>query len=147
MATRSGSTRQQRSHSPTYKLDDESEAYEPYIPVIKRRQEKLAKLTSWSSHGEKDKPRKDDASQEHDLGDFEREDELRRERTRKERTLLIEAQEVHLRKAAEDAKKSAGEKAEEVDAEILEAIRTRKKLASDMELAKGIQYTEPLKTR
>ena len=46
-----------------------------------------------------------------------------------------------------DAKKSAGEKAEEVDAEIFEAIRPRKKLISGMEDAKGIHYTEPLKTR
>jgi len=39
------------------------------------------------------------------------------------------------------------EKAQEADAEILEAIKSRRKLASDMELAKGIQYSEPLKTR
>ena len=46
-----------------------------------------------------------------------------------------------------DLKKTASEKAEEVDAEILEAIKSRRKLASDMELAKGIEYTESLKTR
>lgn len=46
-----------------------------------------------------------------------------------------------------DAKKTEGEKAEEADKEIFEAIRSRRKLVSDMELAKGIQYTEPLTTR
>lgn len=46
-----------------------------------------------------------------------------------------------------DAKKTESEKAEEADAEILEAIKSRRKLASDMELAKGIQYTDSLKTR
>jgi ATP-dependent RNA helicase DDX41 len=46
-----------------------------------------------------------------------------------------------------DAKKTESEKAEEADAEILEAIKSRRKLASDMELAKGIQYTNSLKTR
>ncbi len=46
-----------------------------------------------------------------------------------------------------DAKKTEGEKAEEIDQEILEAIKSRRKLVSDMELARGIQYTEPLKTR
>lgn len=46
-----------------------------------------------------------------------------------------------------DAKKTVDEKAEEEDAEILEAIKSRRKLASDMELAKGIQYTEPLTTK
>ena len=46
-----------------------------------------------------------------------------------------------------DAKKTVEEKAEEADAELLEAIKSRRKLASDMELAKGIKYTESLKTR
>jgi len=45
-----------------------------------------------------------------------------------------------------DAKKTSEQKAAEEDAEILEAIKSRRKLASDMELAKGIQYTEPIKT-
>ena len=48
---------------------------------------------------------------------------------------------------AVDAKKTDAEKAEEADAEILAAIASRRKLASDLELAKGVQYTEPLKTR
>lgn len=39
------------------------------------------------------------------------------------------------------------EKEEEANEEILEAIKSRKKLASDMELAKGVEYTEPLKAR
>ena len=46
----------------------------------------------------------------------------------------------------EDAKKTAAEKAEEADAEILAAIAARRKLASDLELAKGVQYTEPMKS-
>ncbi|KAF8738611.1 hypothetical protein AX14_010908 [Amanita brunnescens Koide BX004] len=137
-------SRHTESSSPKHVLDDEDETYVPYVPVIKRRQEKLAKLTSWSSSIEREKLKKRDGSQE--LEDVANEDELLKERTRKERTLLMEAQEVHLRKVAEEAKKTAGEKAEEADAEILEAIRSRKKLVSDMELAKGIQYTEPLKT-
>ena len=45
-----------------------------------------------------------------------------------------------------DAKKTEAEKAEEQDAEILAAIASRRKLASDLELAKGVQYTDPLKT-
>ena len=42
--------------------------------------------------------------------------------------------------------KTEAEKREEQDAEILAAIATRRKLASDLELAKGIQYTESLET-
>lgn len=45
-----------------------------------------------------------------------------------------------------DAKKTEVEKAEEADAEILTAIASRRKLASDLELAKGIQYSESLRS-
>jgi len=46
----------------------------------------------------------------------------------------------------EDSKKTAVEKAEEDDAKILAAIANQRKLASDLELAKGIHYTDSLKT-
>lgn len=45
-----------------------------------------------------------------------------------------------------DAKKTEAERTEEADAEILAAIASRRKLASDLELAKGVQYTNPLKS-
>lgn len=45
-----------------------------------------------------------------------------------------------------DSKKTDYQKAEEADAEILAAIASRRKLASDLELATGVQYTEPLKS-
>ncbi|KAI0747791.1 P-loop containing nucleoside triphosphate hydrolase protein [Daedaleopsis nitida] len=135
----------QRSPSPVYKLDDEDDSYQPYVPVAQRRQAKLAKLTSWGANAEKDKVRRIQEEQE-ERDDAEREEERRREKARKERTLLMEAQEVHHRKAAEDAKKTTAEKAEEADAEILAAIAARRKLASDLELAKGVQYMEPMKS-
>ncbi|OSD02753.1 P-loop containing nucleoside triphosphate hydrolase protein [Trametes coccinea BRFM310] len=135
----------QRSPSPVYKLDDEDDSYEPYVPVAQRRQAKLAKLTSWGANAEKDKAKRLQEEQE-ERDDEEREEERRREKARKERTLLQEAQEVLEKKAAEDAKKTAAEKEEEQDAEILAAIAARRKLASDLELAKGVQYTEPLKS-
>ncbi|KAF4615329.1 hypothetical protein D9613_002844 [Agrocybe pediades] len=136
--------RQARSPSPVYTLDDD-ESYEPYIPVAQRRQQKLAKLSALGAKSDKSNAQK--LQEELDAQeDAQREEELRREKARKERTLLIEAQEVHLKKAAEDSKKSEIEKAREADAEILEAIKSRRKLASGMELAKGIQYTEPITT-
>ncbi|KAF7338572.1 DEAD-box ATP-dependent RNA helicase 35 [Mycena venus] len=126
--------RVERSPSPTYKLDDEDDSYEPYVSVAQRRQQKLAKLSSLGASSEKQRAKKQQEEQE-EREDAEKEEERRKERARKERTLLMEAQEVHSRKAAEEA-----------DAEILEAIKSRRKLASDMELAKGISYTESLKT-
>ncbi|KAF9001989.1 P-loop containing nucleoside triphosphate hydrolase protein [Cyathus striatus] len=145
MESASKRRRLQRSPSPVYKLDDPDDSYEPYISVSKRRQEKLAKLSTWGVNAEKQRARKQQEELE-EREDALKEEEQRKEKTRKERTLLMEAQEVHSRKAAEDARKTEGEKAEEADAEILEAIKSRRKLASDMELAKGIQYTESLET-
>ncbi|KAJ7632319.1 P-loop containing nucleoside triphosphate hydrolase protein [Roridomyces roridus] len=130
--------RVERSPSPTYNLDDE-DGYEPYVPVAQRRQEKLARLSSWRTPS--DKKQQDDIEEREDE---EKEEERRRERARKERTLLMEAQDVHSRKAVEGP--PAVEKAAEADAEILEAIKSRRKLASDLELAKGISYTESLTT-
>ena len=151
----------QRSPSPQYKLDDEENDYEPYVPVVQRRQEKLAKLSSWAKSSDKRGPTYAPEDQPDQLQD-EDEEETRREKLRKDRTLLAEAQEVHLKKAVEgacspslpitpvyhipDAMKTEAEKREEQDAEILVAIAARRKLASDLELAKGIQYTKPLET-
>lgn len=149
-----------RSPSPTYKLDDENDNYEPYVPVAKRREAKLAAL-----RGIDERRRADGTSQEPEDVGSDDEEERKKEKERTERTLLVEAQEVHRKKAAEglykstklhayiadsgttsDAQKTTAEKNEEADAAILAAIASRKKLASDLELAKGIQYTEPLKS-
>ncbi|KAG6861877.1 DEAD-box ATP-dependent RNA helicase 35 [Termitomyces sp. Mi166 len=145
METSSKRRRTQRSSSPHYKFDDEDDSYVPYVSVTQRRQQKLAKYSSIGANaGQHAKKRQEEVDEREDA---QREEEQRREKARMERTLLIEAQEVHSKKAVEDSKKTESEKAEEADAEILEAIKSRRKLASDMELAKGIQYTEALKTR
>jgi len=150
----------QRSPSPQYRLDDEeNDDYEPYVPVARRRQERLAKLSSWAKTPDKRGLTSTPEDRTDQLQD-EDEEEIRREKLRKDRTLLAEAQEVHLKKAAEgacsphfpitpvhhipDAMKTEAEKRDEQDAEILAAVATRRKLASDLELAKGIQYTESL---
>jgi ATP-dependent RNA helicase DDX41 len=103
MSTESPSKRRrfQRSPSPSYKLDHEDDSYEPYIPIAQRRQAKLAKLSSWGIHSQNDKAKKQREDLEARKEDAETEEENRREMARKERTLLMEAQEVHLKKAAE----------------------------------------------
>ncbi|KAI0036397.1 P-loop containing nucleoside triphosphate hydrolase protein [Vararia minispora EC-137] len=129
--------RRMRSPSPEYKLDDEDDSYEPYIPIDQRRQAKLAKFTTPAS---KPRPVREEREEEVDPETEER------ERARKERTLLREAQEVQARKADEDARKTEAQKHEEQEEKILAAISRQKKLASGLELAKGIQYTESLRT-
>ncbi|KAN0105250.1 P-loop containing nucleoside triphosphate hydrolase [Russula decolorans] len=136
--------RVQRSPSPQYRIESDDN-YEPYIPVAQRRQAKLAKLSAWGSSTTRDEAREARWAEE-EREDEEQEEERRREKVRRGRALLVEAQEVHSKKASEDAKKTEAEKAEEADAQILAAIASRKKLASDRELAKGIEYTETLRT-
>ncbi|KAG1837720.1 P-loop containing nucleoside triphosphate hydrolase protein [Suillus subalutaceus] len=133
-----------RSPSPTYKFGDDDD-YVPYVPVAQRREAKLAKLSSLNTVSDRTKAKKQ-LEELLEREDAEREEERQREKTRKERPLLMEAQEVHERKAAENAKKTDVEKEEEADAEILAAIASRRKLASDLELAKGISYTDSLTT-
>ena len=59
---------------------------------------------------------------------------------------VLEREELASLKRVESDFVALQEKEEEQDAEILAAIASRRKLASDLELAKGVQYTEPMKT-
>jgi ATP-dependent RNA helicase DDX41 len=90
-----------RTPSPQYKLDDEeNEDYEPYVPVAQRRHEKLAKLSSWAMASNKRGPLSTPEGRADELSG-EDEEEIKREKLRKDRTLLAEAQEVHFNKAAQ----------------------------------------------
>jgi ATP-dependent RNA helicase DDX41 len=88
----------QRSPSPSLKLDDEG-TYEPYVPVAQRRQAKLAKLSALgtSSRDKSQEAREAEDERENE----EQEEERRREKVRRGRALLVEAQEVHSKKASE----------------------------------------------
>ena len=91
-----------RSPSPRYKLDDEeNDDYEPYVPVAQRRQEKLAKLSSWAKTSNKRGPTSPFESRGDELRDDNSDEDNEKEKLRTDRTLLAEAQEVHLKKAAE----------------------------------------------
>jgi len=128
-----------------YRLDDEADDYVPYVPVKQQRTRRLQMLASTrGARLDPDKaPEKEVVEQK---VDEEIEEERRKERARLDRTLLLEAQQVQAKKALEDASKTQEKKTEEEESEILAAIASRRKLASDLELAKGIQYTESLKT-
>lgn len=92
--------RVQRSPSPPqYRLDDEAEDYKPYVPVSQRRQEKLAKFASRGANTDKNAAQRHREQQEKEEAANEAESE--REKQRRERTLLMEAQEVHSKKAAQ----------------------------------------------
>ncbi|KAG8944874.1 DEAD-box ATP-dependent RNA helicase 35 [Tulasnella sp. 424] len=127
------------------KMDEDDENYVPYVPVAKRKQALVSKLTERKNETPAQRAKREQEERE-EAEDAEKEEERLREKARKERTLLEEAQDVHKRKAEEDATKTEGQKAAEEDEKILQAIASRRKLVSDLELAKGIQYFEAMKT-
>lgn len=102
MSSSDGKTKRRRitrSPSPNYNLDDAADEYEPYIPVAQRRQAKLAAI---ASRGFDDKRKHaNQSSLDSEQRDADDEEERQREKERKERTLLLEAQEVHRKKAVE----------------------------------------------
>jgi ATP-dependent RNA helicase DDX41 len=86
---------------PVYRLDGEDDDYVPYVPVKQRKQQRLQQLASRGGvegNGQEEKRKKQD---EEEKEDEELEEIRRRERARKDRTLLLEAQEVKAKKALE----------------------------------------------
>lgn len=85
-----------------YRLDDEEDSYVPYVPV---KQQRLQKLQLLASRGPKAKvmaeTAKENEGSDSAVDDEEREEEKKRERTRLDRTLLLEAQQVQANKAME----------------------------------------------
>ncbi|CAE6433575.1 unnamed protein product [Rhizoctonia solani] len=152
MATtpKSSYSKRARSRSRSPPADDPYDVgdYVPYVPVAKRREERVKRLEQLASTDETEARRRqrEEAKRREEEADEERKADEAREEARRQRTLLDRAQEVKKKKAEEDAKKTELEKLEEADKEILDAIASRKKLVSDWERAKGIQYTESLKT-
>lgn len=128
--------------------DDSS--YVPYVPLSQRRANLLSNLTQ-KSKTQREKAVKtaeeEAAEREAERIAAEEAEERRRERLRKERTLLEEAQEVKRRQAEMASQKNELELEAEKEAEILAQLeKTQKKLASAQDLAKGVTYTESLKT-
>lgn len=86
---------------------DPDDDYVPYIPVARRRQQKLAQLANRGQAQSAAILRAQREQEEQEQReDEEREEEKRREKLRKERTLLEAAQEVMKRKTEEGARAS-----------------------------------------
>ncbi|UZJ56045.1 hypothetical protein CBS101457_005365 [Exobasidium rhododendri] len=141
---------------PKYSLDDEEDdAYDQqrYVPVKQRKAAELARIKAIRMGGNRDgkadlmaasssaEGKNRDGNGE---GDGEEEEEQGPLVQRSKQILLKEAREIRERQAKEN--KTDEEKRIEEERIILEAHAARKKLASDLELAKGISYTEPITT-
>ncbi|CAL1280112.1 unnamed protein product [Larinioides sclopetarius] len=113
--------------------------YQPYIPLKERRKEKLQRLGRLAVLQEKEKKEKYKSSTDVETDEFE--DEF----GRKNNVSLLD-QHNELKKKAEARKESALEKQLKEEEKILESVAEKRALMGVAELAKGIQYQEPIKT-
>ncbi|CAJ0760246.1 14969_t:CDS:10 [Entrophospora sp. SA101] len=125
-----------RKADESLELDLEDDDYVPYVPIKQRREAKLQKLASQRRIPEpqKDKEVEEEEEDSHKAG------------PKANISLIDQAVEVKKQKRIEDAFKTDAEKKLEEEKAIMEAVTQKKLLASDRELAKGIIYTEPMKT-
>jgi ATP-dependent RNA helicase DDX41 len=146
-------------NEPANSLDDvdEDDAYDQqrYIPVKQRKAAELARIQSKRARGiigegtkgvvASSSMKSGSAAQGGEAGGEADEDEEQGPLVQRSKQILLkEAKEIREKQAKEN--KTEEEKQLEEEKKILEAHAARKKLASDMELAKGINYTEPIKT-
>ncbi|XP_071036543.1 ATP-dependent RNA helicase abstrakt [Parasteatoda tepidariorum] len=117
--------------------DDDN--YEPYIPLKERKKEKLVKLGRLGTILQEKEKFKVKSSSEGDS------DELDDDFGRKYNVSLLD-QHNELKKKAEARKESALEKQLKEEEKILESVAEKRALMGVAELAKGIQYEDPIKT-
>ncbi|GAA5903744.1 uncharacterized protein JCM6883_005100 [Sporobolomyces salmoneus] len=139
-------TKRRRTPSPPppdpYALSDEDDS-KLYVPVKQRRTQLLSKLGGAAAASVQRRTEEEDQERE----EREREQEEEKNKKLRERTLLVEAQEVKKKRAEEEAAKSEQQKKAEEEAKILAAQEaSRKALAGAEEVAKGIVYTERMKS-
>lgn len=169
-------TKRRRTPSPEpadpYALDDDAPVY---VPLKQRRNQLVAKLAAKGGGATAAAEKRKHEEEEDERRERERLEDDARRKKREQQTLLMEAQEVKRLKAIEgahplhtlgrgrsprfrdfsysrrihpaEAAKSEQQKREEEEAKILLAQEAaRKQLAGAEELAKGIVYTERMKT-
>jgi ATP-dependent RNA helicase DDX41 len=120
--------------------ESEDDGYTPYIPVKERKKQQLVKLGRLVQlSNEASNVGKSSSENEHD-SDMNQED-----LGRKYNISLLD-QHTELKKIAETRKVSAIEKQLKEEEKILESVAEKKALMGVAELAKGIQYENPIKT-
>ena len=117
------------------------EEYVPYVPVKERKKQKLIKLGRISQV--KSEESKGKSSSENEFNEEEEED--LQSLARKSKISLL-SQHTELKKIAQAKKESALEKQIKEEKKILESITEKTPLMGVAELARGIQYDDPIKT-
>lgn len=141
---------QSRDDRPRYSYSDDqgqdqgapSSSSSTFVPLKQRRLQQLQQIQSRVRGGSSSIPGADNATADQP----EQQDQEQQAPRRPQRSLLDEARLLREKKLQEEGEKTQAELEAQEERKILEAHAARRKLASDLELAKGIQYTEPLKT-
>lgn len=121
---------------------ESEDEYVPYVPVRERKKQQLKKLGRLSQLKDEFGQRgKSSSENEHDDDD----DEDGQVWGRKSNISLLD-QHTELKKLAEAKKESAMERQLKEEEKILESVAEKKALMGVAELAKGIQYEDPIKT-
>ncbi|KAJ8670504.1 hypothetical protein QAD02_001763 [Eretmocerus hayati] len=120
---------------------DSDEGYVPYVPVREKKRQQLMKLGRLGQLKEDNNTGKSSSENERDDG----EDDDFQMWGRKSNISLLD-QHTELKKMAEAKKESAMEKQLKEEEKILESVAENKALMGVAELAKGIEYTDPIKT-
>lgn len=133
-----------RSHLKRRKEEssDSDDHYTPYVPVKERKKQQLVKMGRIAQLREDEKQYFSKSSSENEA---DQEGEEGQVWGRKWNISLLD-QHNELKKMAEMKKESAMEKQLKEEEKILEIVAEKKALMGVAELAKGIQYQEPIKT-
>ncbi|KAK3913195.1 ATP-dependent RNA helicase abstrakt, partial [Frankliniella fusca] len=143
----SSSTSKDGPSSKRYRRDDEEKSssdsddnYVPYVPVKERKKQQLLKLGRLGQLKDEGKAK---SSSENENENDEEDGQVW---GRKSNISLLD-QHTELKKLAEAKKESAMERQLKEEERILESVAESKALMGVAELAKGIQYEDPIKTR
>lgn len=117
---------------------DSDSDYTPYVPLKERRKQQLSRLGRLHAILLEEKRDKSSSGTDED-------DDQRDEYGRKSNVSLLD-QHTELKKKAEARKESALEKQLKEEEKILESVAERRALMGVAELAKGIQYDQPIQT-
>ena len=144
---------QAQDDRPRYSYSDDEDEADPsssssaatFVPLKQRRMQQLQQIQS-RARGGASTAALTLSNAKPDEAEDDEQDQQDRAAQRPQRSLLDEARLLREKKLAEEGEKTQAEIDAEEERKILEAHAARRKLASDMELAKGIQYTDPLTT-
>ncbi|CAH4033140.1 ATP-dependent RNA helicase abstrakt [Pieris brassicae] len=120
--------------------ENDVDNYEPYVPVKERMKQKLLKM------GRLGQVANEVAAETKSSSDNDPDDEGSQEEWGRRYNVSLLDQHSELKRLAEARALSAAERQAKEEAHILESVAQSKALMGVAELAKGIQYSEPIKT-